>query len=203
MKRTMMILAGVGLMALTAAAPAAGTAKAGKALSARCAACHGTDGNSVTPQFPKLASQHAAYIVKELTDFHSGARKDPTMSGQATGLSEADRENLAAYFSQEKMTKIGTSNMKLAQEGELLYRGGNSRTGVAACMACHGPAGLGVPPNFPRVSGQHAAYLEKQLLAFKDGTRTNDNKVMQKIAFRMSLQEIKAVSAYMEGLTTR
>lgn len=203
MKRIMIILAGLGLLAMSPATPAAGTAQAGKALAGRCAGCHGADGNSAAPTFPKLAGQHADYIAKQLADFNSGARKDPVMSSQATGLSKSDRENLGAYFASEKMTRIGTANMKLAKEGELLYRGGNSRTKVPACMGCHGPSGMGVPPNFPRVSGQYAAYLEKQLIAFKNGTRTNDNKTMQDVAFFMSLDEIKAVSAYMEGLTSR
>jgi cytochrome c553 len=203
MKRIVLVLAGIGLMAVTTATPAAGSATAGKALSSRCAACHGADGNSMTPQFPKLAGQHAAYIAKELGDFQSGARKNATMAPMVAGLSKGDMENLGAYFAEQKMTKIGTKNMKLAKEGEVLYRGGDTSTHVPACMSCHGPTGMGVPPNFPRVSGQYAAYLQKQLVAFKDGTRTNDNKVMQDIAFRMSLDQIKAVSAYMEGLTSR
>jgi cytochrome c553 len=203
MKRIVLILAGIGLMVTAGTALAAGSASAGKSLSGRCAACHGADGNSATPQFPKLAGQHAGYITKQLADFHSGARKNATMSGMVAGLSKRNMEDLGAYFAEQKMTKIGTTNMKLAKEGEMLYRGGDTSTHVPACMSCHGPTGMGVPPNFPRVSGQYSAYLQAQLVAFKNGTRTNDNKVMQKIAFRMSLEQIKAVSAYMEGLTAR
>jgi cytochrome c553 len=91
-------------------------------------------------------------------------------------------------------------NAELAKEGEKVYRGGNAKTGVSACMSCHGPSGQGIPPRFPKVSGQNAAYTEKQLLAFKAGTRTNDGDIMTRIAFRMSEQEIKSVAQYMAGL---
>jgi len=178
-----------------------GNVAAGKEKAVVCAGCHGADGNGgADPLWPKLAGQDASYIAKQLSDFKSGARKDPIMTGMAAPLSAADVKNLAAYFASLKAKPGAASNAELAMEGEKIYRGGNSKTGVSACMSCHGPSGHGIPPRFPKVSGQNAPYTQKQLLAFKAGTRTNDGDIMTRIAFRMSEQEIKAVSEYMAGL---
>ena len=202
MKKAMIILAGAGLIASAGSVMAAGSIANGEKLAGRCVGCHGVGGNSSNPAWPKLAGQDAGYIVKQLADFKSGARKNPMMSGQAAGLTKAQMADLGAYFAAQKVT-VGAKDEKLAKLGENLYRGGNSKTGVAACMACHGPAGTGIPPRFPSVSGQHATYTAAQLRAFKRGSRTNDNNIMTQIAFRMSLDEISAVAAYMEGLTAR
>lgn len=182
------------------AVQAAGNAEKGKAKAGVCAGCHGANGQSANPMWPNLAGQGAEYIAKQLADFKSGARKDPLMVGQVAALSSQDMADLGAYFSSLAPKKGAASNKELALKGQRLYRGGNAKTGVAACMGCHGPAGKGIPVRFPTVSGQHATYSEKQLKAFKDGERTNDGKVMTGIAFRMSLDEIKAVSEYMQGL---
>ena len=193
----------IGLVAATLAAGnavAAGSIAKGKQKAMVCAGCHGVNGQAGNPVWPSLAGQSAGYIAKQLKDFKSGARKDPMMSGQAMGLSNADIANLAAYFSSLPAKKGAASNKSLAEAGQRLYRGGNAKTKVAACMACHGPAGKGIPPLYPAISGQNAAYNAKQLRAFKDGARTNDSKVMTSIAFSMSLQEIEAVSEYMQGL---
>jgi cytochrome c553 len=180
---------------------AAGNAAAGKTKSAVCAGCHGADGNSVAPNFPKIAGQDGQYIAKQLADFKSGARKDPTMVGMVAGLSKKDMDDLGAYYASQKRS-TGTTNASAGElkVGERLYRGGNAKSGIPACMSCHGPAGAGIPPRFPAVSGQHAAYSQKQLLDFKAGTRNNDGDVMTPIAFRLSAAEIKAVSEYMAGL---
>ncbi|MEJ2508626.1 MAG: c-type cytochrome [Gammaproteobacteria bacterium] len=194
-------IAAAALLTAMSAAHAAGDPVAGKAKSATCAACHGADGNSVNPQWPKLAGQHASYIEKELHDFKSGARTNPTMSPMAKPLSDDDINNLAAYFSQQTMS-IGKADKKLVAKGEKIYRGGNSATGVAACMACHGPDGAGNPAaKFPRLGGQHAPYVVAQLEAFKSGARSNDaGKMMRNIASKMTDDEIKAVASYIEGL---
>lgn len=180
---------------------AAGNAAAGKNKSALCAGCHGVDGNSAAPNFPKLAGQDAQYTAKQLADFKSGARKDPTMVGMVAGLSRKDMDDLGAYYASQKRsagtTKASADALKKA---ERLYRGGDAKNGIPACMSCHGPAGVGIPPLFPAVSGQHAAYSQKQLLDFKSGTRSNDNEVMTRTAFRLSEAEIKAVSEYMAAL---
>jgi len=180
---------------------AAGNAAAGKNKSAVCAGCHGVDGNSAAPNFPKLAGQDAQYTAKQLSDFKSGARKDPVMAGMAAGLSKKDMDDLGAYYASQKRTKgTPSASADALKKAERLYRGGNAKSGIAACMSCHGPAGTGIPPRFPSVSGQHAAYSQKQLLDFKAGTRNNDSEIMTRTAFLLSEAEIKAVSEYMAGL---
>lgn len=173
----------------------------GKTLSATCAACHGADGNSVNPVWPKLAGQHAKYLYKQLTDFKDGNRSNAQMSPMAASLSDEDMADIAAYFSSQK-TKRGAANPDLIEAGEKIYRAGDAETGVAACMACHGPTGAGNPGAlYPALSGQHAEYIKIQLNAFKAGTRSNDiNKVMRTIAGSMTTEQIEAVSEYIQGL---
>lgn len=179
----------------------AGDVAAGKQKSATCAACHGADGNSVNPVWPKLAGQHPEYIFKQLKDFHAGARKNIQMSPLAATLSEEDMQNLAAYFSSQK-TKIGMASANSLDMGEKIYRAGDASKGLPACMACHGPTGAGNPAAaFPAVSGQHAEYTKIQLLAFRDNKRTNDtNKAMQIVSEKMTAAEIDAVANYIQGL---
>lgn len=181
---------------------AAGDAKAGKAKAVSCGGCHGADGNSANPSWPKLAGQHADYIAKQLEDFKAGKkRNDPLMAGQVASLSSQDMADLGAFFS-SKAGSQGAASEKLAAAGEKLYRGGDKKKGVAACIACHGPTGAGNPgAKFPKLSGQHAAYVEKAMKDFRSGARTNDmNKMMQNIAEKMSDKEIKAVASYISGL---
>jgi cytochrome c553 len=200
MKNLTFVCIAMTLAVLAGPVQAEGNAAAGKAKSGVCVGCHGVGGNSVNPAWPKLAGQNAGYIAKQLHDFKSGKRTEPMMLGMVAGLNKTDMENLGAFFSNETMTTVGATDKELALEGEKIYRGGVTKTGVGACMGCHGPAGKGIAPNYPAVTGQHAAYTEKQLLAFKKGSRANDNKVMQSIAFGMSEHQIKAVAAYMQGL---
>lgn len=200
--KTMLSLALLlGLSGWLSAAMAEGSVSAGQAKAARCASCHGVDGNSPSPVFPKLAGQIPEYLVKQMRDFQTGARKDDVMAPQVAGLSEQDLLDLAAYYASQKIT-IGSATVDdvTLKLGERLYRGGNAKFGVSACMSCHGPSGHGIPPRYPRVSGQHAAYTAKQMRLFKDSKRTNDGDVMTRIAFRMSDKEIQAVSEYMAGL---
>jgi len=181
---------------------AAGDAASGKAKAAMCASCHGADGNSVNPDWPKLAGQHANYLVKQLEDFKKGTeRSNPLMAGMVASLTKTDMENLAAYFSTQKST-YGKADPALVDLGEKIYRGGNKTTGVPACMACHGPNGAGNPQaNFPALSGQHAKYVATQLKAFRDGQRSNDaGAMMRNIAAKMTDQEIEAVASYVQGL---
>ena len=178
-----------------------GNVAAGQAKAGICAGCHGADGNGgADPTWPKLAGQDPDYIAKQLTDFKSGARKDPIMSGMAAPLSATDMKNLGAYFASLKAKPGAALDAQLAKQGQKIFRGGNAKMGVSACMSCHGPSGHGIPPRFPKVSGQNTAYTQKQLLAFKAGNRANDGETMTRTAFRMSEQEIKAVAEYMSGL---
>lgn len=201
MKTYLPLLAFLALAVSAGSVQAAGSAVAGKAKSAVCASCHGPDGNSAAPNFPKLAGMDGDYIAKQLADFKSGARKDPMMAGFSAALSKKDMQDLGAFYATQKRTtgtaKLDDNSLKLA---ERVYRGGSARHAVAACMSCHGPDGAGIPVRFPAVSGQHAAYSAKQLLDFKSGARSNDGGVMTDIAFGMSEAEIKAVAEYMAGL---
>lgn len=192
---------GCYLISLTPALAANANVAAGQAKAAVCAGCHGADGNGgADPLWPKLAGQQSEYIAKQLADFKSGARKDPIMSGMATPLAPADMKNVGVYFASLQAKPGAAKDAELVKQGQKIYRGGNAKMAVSACMSCHGPSGHGIPPRFPKVSGQNAAYTQKQLLAFKSGARNNDSEVMTRIAFRMSEQEIKAVSEYMAGL---
>ena len=183
---------------------AGGNVEEGKEKAQLCVACHGVDGNGgADPSWPKLAGQHQEYLVKQLANFKSGARQNPLMTGMVAGLNEADMRNLAAYYASLSTKPSSAADAVQAQQGEKIYRGGNAKTGVSACMSCHGPTGHGIPPHFPRVSGQSPAYAEKQLLAFKSGERSSYSEMMTRIAFRMSEAEIKAVSQYMAGLHRR
>jgi len=184
-----------------APAMAAGDASAGKGKAAVCAACHGADGNSPSDMFPKLAGQGEAYLVKQISDFKSGQRKNAIMAPMVAGLSEQDMADLAAYYAGNKTTPGGVTE-ELLDAGKAIYRGGNKESGLPACMACHGPTGAGVPAaKWPALSGQYPAYITAQLNAFSSGARNNDlNSMMQDIAAKMTDDEIKAVSAYASGL---
>jgi cytochrome c553 len=181
-------------------AQAAGDAKAGEAKSAACVACHGPMGNSVVPMWPKTAGQHPEYIAKQLADFKAGNRKNEQMAPQAMALSDQDMADLAAYFGAQQQAP-GAPGADTAGLGERLYRGGNAMSGVPACSGCHGGQGMGAGlARFPRVSGQHAQYVEQTLKAFRDGVRANDpNSMMRGVAARMSDQEIAAVAQYLQG----
>lgn len=180
---------------------AAGDPGAGKGKAAACAACHGADGNSSNPEWPKLAGQNAGYLSKQLREFKNGKRTNATMNGMAAGLSDQDMEDIAAYFEGETI-KGGSAEPKEVARGEKLYRGGDTRRGIPACMACHGPAGSGNPAaKFPAVAGQHAAYTASALKAFRAGERSNDpNEMMRRVAANMADRDIKAVAEYMAGL---
>lgn len=202
MKHWLIVLFAGAVLGVATVASAAGDAKAGAKKAVTCQACHGPGGNSTSAQFPKLAGQHASYILSQLKAFKSGARKNPIMSGMAAPLSEQDMENLAAYFASQKPMQPDAADPKLAKAGEAIYRGGIASAGVPACMACHGPGGSGNgPAGYPRIGGQHAQYVQTQLENFKKGERSNDpNAMMRDIAGRLSDQQIKEVAAYVSGL---
>ena len=200
--KTLIAVLALSMTVASTGVSAAGDAKAGKAKAITCAGCHGPNGNSANPAWPKLAGQHAGYIAKQLADLKAGkTRNDPLMGSQAAGLSDQDMADLAAYYAKQTGSQ-GATDEKLAAAGAKLYRGGNKKKGVAACIACHGPTGAGNPAaKFPKLSGQHAAYVEKAMKDFRSGARNNDmNKMMQNIAEKMSDKEIKAVASYISGL---
>ncbi|UXY16156.1 cytochrome c4 [Chitiniphilus purpureus] len=164
-----------------------------------CAACHGADGNSVASANPSLAGQHPEYIYKQLVEFKSQARKSPVMNPIAAQMGPDDMRNVAAHFSKQTAKAKGASDKALIEAGRKIYRGGIAAKGVPACMACHSPNGVGIPAQYPRVGGQHAAYTEAQLKAFRSGERAN-NPVMSQVSAKLSDQEIKAVSEYIQAL---
>jgi cytochrome c553 len=203
MKKVLMIALTTLAVSASASVLAEGDATAGKKIATKvCAACHGADGNSAVPTFPKLAGQHSAYITKQLHDFKDGKRSDPVMTAQAKPLSDADIDNLAAYFVGQKV-KLGNANADKLALGESIYRGGNTKTAVTACAACHSPTGMGnAAAKFPSLSGQHQSYIKKQLRDFKkEGGRANDPaSIMRNIAENMSDKEIDAVAEYITAL---
>lgn len=188
-------------LALPIGLQAAGDPVRGQGLSQACAACHGSDGNSVNPEWPKLAGQHASYTHKQLMDYKSGRRQNALMSGQVANLDEQDMWDLAAFYAQQQISP-GTADESVAERGERIYRGGIPAQGVPACIACHGPTGNGNPAAmFPVVASQHARYSADQLRYFRSGQRANDNgRMMRNVAARMSDADIEAVSQYMAGL---
>lgn len=166
-----------------------------------CGACHGADGNSTSPIYPNLAGQHPEYINKQLNDFKAGARKNATMAPNVTNLTEQDMLNLAAYFSAQQPKVRMAKDAALVAEGQKIYKGGNAGSGVPACASCHGPAGTGIPVQFPRLAGQHAKYVLTQLKNFRSGDRANDGgKMMEIIARKLTDREMQAVAEYVSGL---
>jgi cytochrome c553 len=182
-------------------ATSAGNADAGKSKAGLCAGCHGVDGNGgADPTWPKLAGQTPEYIVTQLQRFKSGARENPIMKGMASALSDEDMQDIAAYYSAQSLKHGAAKDKTLALRGQRIYRGGILDTGVPACMSCHGPSGHGIPPHYPRLGSQSAAYVEKQLSDFKAGRRASTDPAMPKIASRLTDPDIKAISEYLSGL---
>jgi cytochrome c553 len=171
-----------------------------------CAACHAADGNSVASANPKIAGQFSDYLHKQLADFKPKAGKKPAresavMNAMVANLSDADMKNLAAYYSGQKLKPAAASDKDLAALGQKIWRGGNASAAVPACAGCHGPAGVGIPGQYPRLAGQYAEYVAAQLKSFREGGRSNDpNGAMRGVAAHMTDREIRAVAEYAAGL---
>lgn len=180
-----------------------GSVDAGREKAATCSACHGIDGNSVAPEWPSLAGQHASYIVRQLEAFKSGERVDVAMTPFAMMLSEQDMLDVAAYFAAQQRAPKG-ADPAVVSLGQQIYRGGVPERGIAACIACHGPTGQGNPlAAYPVISGQHAAYTAKTLNAYKSGERRSDtdlNQMMRNVAQMLLDTEIEALAGYVQGL---
>lgn len=204
------LILGIAL-AVPVIAEESGVEKDPKALTEACAACHGADGNSMAPNFPKLAGQGEKYLLKQMMDIEEGkARVVPEMTGQLTNLSTADMEKIAAYYAGKEMALSGAKNdAELLALGEKIYRGGNASIGLPACSGCHSPSGQGnAPAGFPRLGGQHADYTAKQLKDFRTGAEykdkgrhnDGDSRIMRSAVARMSDREIEAVANFIAGL---
>lgn len=212
----------VTLSALSTA-NAAGNAEAGKTKSVFCQACHGVDGNNpvnptwarltvedirkmaadpklrlANPVWAKLAGQNADYLAKQLQNYRSGIRKDPIMSDMANGLSDADILDIAAFYAAQPLRPEFVEQGAAAKRGEEVYLKGIPKIGLPPCASCHGPTAHGTE-TLPRLAGQHAVYLQKQLWFFKLGTRTTDKR-MNDIAGKLPDDDIVAVAAYLSGL---
>lgn len=218
------LLTALGVLVLAQAATAQGDAEAGSEKVAVCSACHGSDGNSPSSAFPKLAGLGENYLFKQLEDIQAWdqetdseakpntGRPVPQMTGMLKNLSEQDLADIAAYYAEQQMQLSGAREMQVQVNsgeqvdglalGEQVYRAGNRETGVPACIGCHSPDGDGnAPAAFPRLGGQYPEYIATQLRAFRAGERTNDESMMMRLtAKHMSDAEIDAVANYIGGL---
>ncbi len=204
----------ITLIALTlSGTTSAADIEAGKAKSAICSACHGLNGigNPAFPDpmnpgktkaVPALAGQNSGYMIKQLQDFKSGARKDPLMTGQAMGLSDDDMVNLGAYYATVSGGEGSQADAALVAQGKALYLGGDMARGVSACMACHGPEAMGNDlARWPALSGQLNGYTQAQIHSFRSGARDNDpNGMMRDVATRLTDGDIDALTAYLGSI---
>ena len=174
-------------------------AKGEATFAAVCAGCHGADGNSGAPAYPKLAQQHPEYLIKQLQEFKSDKRVNPIMKGFSSMVSDEDMKNVAYWVAAKKAKPGASSDKEMVLLGERIYRGGIADRQIAACAGCHSPNGAGIPAQYPRLSGQHAEYAVVQLTAFRDGVRKNSLQMSQ-VAAKLNDREIKAVSDYIAGL---
>lgn len=223
-KKLLTVSIALALATSTGFVYAQGNASVGKEKAVSCAGCHGEDGNSTMPGFPKLAGQHQGYLVKQLKAFKGGERISPMMAPLAIGLDEKSMEEIAAYYATQKISTnpapalpasdedddkpAKTDEEKkaeladLIEQGSDLYRNGNISREVSACVACHGPYAEGnKPAAYPGLHSQHADYLIKTLTDFKNGTRSNNREnMMHMIAKKMTDEDIKAVAYYISTM---
>ena len=188
------------------AAPKGDAARGQSIATTVCVACHAADGNSTLAANPKLAGQHADYLLKQMRNFKAADGKQPervnaVMNGMIAAYDDGQMRDLATYFASQVQKGEAAKNRETVEYGQKLYRAGDQAKGLPACAACHGPAGAGIPAQYPRIGGQFAEYTETQLKAFREGSRANDpNKMMRMVAIKMTDAEIKAVSDYIAGL---
>jgi cytochrome c553 len=199
----LLVVPAVSSFAAEGSAPAAVTKPdlvSGEAkFTALCVACHAADGNSGVPAYPKLSQQHPEYLVKQLREYKSGARKNAIMQGFAAQLSDADMINISFWLAEKKIKPGFAKDKDLVVLGERIYRGGVSDRQIAACAGCHNPTGAGNPSQYPRLGGQHADYTAAQLTAFRDGVRTSSLPMTQ-VAAKLNDREIRALADYIAGL---
>lgn len=195
------MLAALATVALPAAATAtpAELARGEEIVQAQCFICHGAEGESSSPAFPRLAGQNAHYLARQLNDYKTGKRKSSTMQPMVADLSEADFKALGAFFASRSTHGHEVAEPAVAALGEAIYKGGNPASGVAACAGCHGANAHGSEA-LPRLAGQHAQYTLNQLRQFSQRKRSNDGAVMHAVASRLSAPEARAVASYLSGL---
>ena len=202
MKKILVATLACALMGAWGSALAAGDAAAGKAKSAACAGCHGPDGNSAVPMYPKIAGQNAQYLESSMKAYKAGERtggQAASMKPMVAALSDQDMVDVSYYFASQKANKLAATNQETLALGEKIWRGGIASRAVPACAACHAPNGAGMPVKYPRLAGQKADYTELQLKDFRDGVRKND-LVMPHVVNGMNDAQIKAVADFIQGL---
>jgi len=197
-------LIGAAALAGFASLPALADAKADLAraeeiVSGRCFLCHGMEGESASPVFPRLAGQHSEYVARQLSDFKSGKRKSDTMKPQSEELTPAEMKALGAFFEKKKAPANTPTDTEILAVGRYIFSKGNSFSGLPSCASCHGAKGLGTP-QLPRLAGQHPRYIEDQLKQFNKRERTNDNAVMHTVASKLTELETHAVAEYIATL---
>jgi cytochrome c553 len=194
----------IAVLAVAAACSAAlaATATPGRIkeiVATRCSTCHGPTGQSSNVEFPKLAGQNADYMIRQMFNFKSHARKSNEMEKEMAGLTGNDIEELATYFSLQELVTIPKQDKSLSEAGRLFYMSGDPERGISACAVCHGPRARG-GKLLPRLAGQHARYLAVQLRHFSERSRTTDQTLMHLAASKMTEDEIWAVSYFLSGL---
>ncbi|MGA8009872.1 MAG: c-type cytochrome [Thiomonas sp.] len=187
-------------------APSTAQLQAGAKVAQTCAACHGTGGNATSSDFPKLAGQHADYIVKQLHDYRIAkgaehpARVNPIMNGMAATLTDAQIRDVALYYSRQTFNPgVAYGDQKDLKLGKAIWMAGIPDRAVPACVSCHGPGGAGMPSRYPRIGGQWQGYLQTELQLFRNDRRTNSPE-MHDLASRMTDKQINAVAEYAAGL---
>ncbi len=179
-----------------------GDAEKGSKLVGTCVACHGADGNSVVGQWPTLAGQRESYLFEQLEHIRDEERIIAVMKGLLNDYSDDDLRDVSAFYASQK-TKVSQADEANLALGQQIYRAGNLKSGVPACTGCHGPAGKGLESaQYPMLSGQKAEYVVTSLIAYQTGERAIDEhgKIMQGIATRLTIEEIRAVANYVSGL---
>jgi cytochrome c553 len=210
-QRLLMLLLSSGAVTVAVSAhgqekgsPKVDTARGQQIASQVCAACHAADGNSTIAANPRLAQQHGDYLYKQLVDYSAQgqakpARENAVMNGFASQLSDADKRNVSAWYAGQASKPAFARAKGTLELGQRIWRAGIPEKSVPACSGCHGPAGSGIPAQYPRLAGQHAEYTEVTLKAFRDGGRRN-NLPMQQVAAALSDVEIRALADFIQGL---
>ena len=193
------MLAGCVLALCVAGASAADQTRAAEISGQRCSICHGKEGESASPIYPRLAGQNADYIARQLADFKSGKRASETMKPQAQDLTPEEMAALGAYFAQKPGKARRAGDPDLLGVGRYVFDQGNRFSGLPACASCHGAKGHGTP-QLPRLAGQHPRYVEEQLKQFNKRERTNDNAIMHTVASKLTELEAHAVAEYVATL---
>ena len=168
-----------------------------------CSKCHGMDGNSISPSYPKLAGQLKVYLLAQLKAFRDRSRKDPDAHTDMWRISQLLNDEivvkLADYFSAQKPTRGAPGDAQMVAKGKDVYEGGVKSKNIPACVLCHAREGQGIAV-FPRLAGQHAQYLVAQIKVFHTDDRPNLAAIMRPVVERLSDEEVEQVAAYLQGL---